>query len=92
MHIKDTRTVADPRVSELIKSGAKRARIPLQTSILKRGATDTYTIQTARAGVPSGGVSIPCRYIHSPSEMVDVNDLENSVKLLVALLSRAVKL
>jgi putative aminopeptidase FrvX len=92
VHIKDVYTVADPRVSEWIKAGAKRARIPLQTSILTRGGTDAYTIQTAGPGVPSGGVSIPCRYIHSPSEMVDVNDLENSVKLLVALLSKGVKL
>ena len=92
VHIKDVYTVADPRVSNWIKAGAGRAKIPLQTSILNRGGTDAYTIQTARAGVPTGGVSIPCRYIHSPSEMVDVNDLENAVKLLVALLSRAVKL
>ena len=92
VHIKDTRTVADPRVTEWIKAGAKKAGIPLQTSILTVGATDTYTIQTSRAGVPSGGISIPCRYIHSPSEMVDVRDLENSVKLLVALLSKGVKL
>lgn len=92
VHIKDTRTVADPRVSEWVKRGAKKAGIPLQTSILTRGATDTYTIQTSRAGVPSSGIGIPCRYIHSPSEMVDINDLENSVKLLTALLSKEVKL
>jgi endoglucanase len=92
VHIKDTGSIADPRVTAWIKKAAKRARIPLQTSILRRGYTDAYTIQTSRAGVPSAGISIPCRYIHSPSEMVDVFDLTDTIKLIVALLSRPVEL
>ncbi|MFN2145316.1 MAG: M42 family metallopeptidase, partial [Anaerolineales bacterium] len=59
VHIKDVGTIADPRVTDWIKKGAKRARIAVQTSILTRGYTDTYTIQTSKAGVPSGGISIP---------------------------------
>ena len=39
-----------------------------------------------REGVPAGCISIPCRYIHSPSEMVDYSDVENAVNLLVELL------
>jgi len=92
IHIKDARTLADPQVSQWIKNGAKQAKIPYQTSILTFGATDVYTIQTSRAGVPSGGISIPCRYVHTPSEMVDVNDVENSIKLLTTLLSNSIKL
>ncbi len=91
VHIKDVGTIADPRVTEWIKKGAKRSRIAVQTSILTRGYTDTYTIQTSKAGVPSGGISIPCRYVHSPSEMVDVSDLNETVKLLVALLIKPIK-
>jgi len=92
IHIKDARTLADPQVSQWIKNGAKQAKIPYQTSILTFGATDVYTIQTSRAGVPSGGISIPCRYVHTPSEMADVNDVENSIKLLTILLSNSIKL
>ncbi|MFN2283740.1 MAG: hypothetical protein ACK2UQ_04910 [Anaerolineae bacterium] len=33
--------------------------------------------------MPSGCVSIPCRYVHSPSEMVDEADVENAIALLV---------
>ena len=44
-------------------------------------------IQTSRAGVPAGCVSVPTRYIHTPSEMVDFGDVQNAVKLLVAALS-----
>jgi len=49
-------------------------------------------IQRTHAGVPAGCLSIPCRYIHSPSEMVDRDDVENSVKLLVGLLGKPVSL
>jgi len=40
----------------------------------------------------AGNISIPCRYVHSPSEMVDFDDMQNTVKLLVALLSKEIKL
>lgn len=90
--IKDGGMIADPRVVAWMEKGAKRAKIPFQREILIGGSTDARAIQLSRAGVPSGCVSIPCRYIHSPSEMVDLNDVKNSVKLLVHLLERPVKL
>lgn len=92
IHIRDAGVLADPRISAWIENGAKKAKIPFQISILPFGTTDNYTIQTSGAGVPVGGVSIPCRYIHSASEMVDLGDLENSAKLLAYLLSNPVKL
>ena len=49
-------------------------------------APASSAIQMARAGVPAGCLSIPCRYVHSPSEMVDYGDVQNAVKLMVALL------
>jgi endoglucanase len=54
--------------------------------------TDARAIQMARAGVSAGCLSVPTRYVHSPSEMVDTGDVQNSVKLLVALLSAPVNL
>jgi len=42
--------------------------------------------------VPSGCISIPTRYVHSPSEMVDYSDVQNSVKLLTALLNTKIDL
>lgn len=92
VHIKDTGSLADPRVSHWIRQGAKKAKIPYQTSILERGYTDTYTIQTSGAGVPTGGISLPCRYVHTPSEMVDIRDIENAAALIVHLLSNPVNI
>ena len=92
IHLKDPFTLSDPRVIAWIQKGAKRSKIPYQTSILTIGKTDAYTIQTSFTGVPTCGLLIPCRYIHSPSEMVDINDVLNITKLLVTLLSNPIKL
>ncbi|HPO58642.1 MAG TPA: hypothetical protein PLV53_07330 [Anaerolineaceae bacterium] len=75
-----------------MEAGAKKHEIPYQMEVLEAGSTDAMVIQVARAGVPSGCVSIPCRYIHSPSEMVDYRDVQNAVRLLVALLSEPIEL
>jgi tetrahedral aminopeptidase len=60
--------------------------------VLEGGTTDARAIQVARAGIPVGCLSVPCRYIHSPSEMVDYNDVQNSVALIVELLRNPVEL
>lgn len=51
--------------------------------VLERGTTDAAAMQLVRSGVPSGCLSIPCRYIHTPSEMVDGDDVEMAVRVLV---------
>jgi tetrahedral aminopeptidase len=71
---------------------AEQNDIPYQLEVLEGGTTDARAIQLVHAGVPVGCLSIPTRYIHSPSEMVDYEDVQNSVKLLAALLSAPVEL
>lgn len=90
--VKDAGMLADPRVVNWMVETAQKAKIPYQLEILERGGTDARAIQLTRAGVPAGCLSIPCRYVHSPSEMVDLGDIENAVKLLVELLSKPVSL
>jgi len=90
--IKDAGSLADPRVIQWMTSTAEKAKIPYQMEILEFGGTDARAIQLTRAGVPAGCLSIPCRYVHSPSEMVDLGDVENAVKLLLALISQPVNL
>jgi endoglucanase len=90
--VKDSRMLADPRVVNWMVEIAQKEKIPYQLEVLERGSTDASAIQLTRAGVPTGCLSIPCRYVHSPSEMVDLGDVENAVKLLVALLSNSINL
>lgn len=90
--VRDGGMIADPRVVNLMVEAAGKARIPYQLEILEAGTTDARMMQITRAGVPAGCISIPCRYVHSPSEMVDFDDVQNAVKLLVALLEHPIKL
>jgi endoglucanase len=90
--VQDSGVIADPRLRNLMVRRAKEARIPYQLEVLTAGTTDMAAIQLAREGIPAGCISIPCRYVHSISEMVDVNDIQASVDLLVALLSHPIEL
>lgn len=90
--VRDSSFIADPRVVDWMAKTAKAADIPYQMEVLEAGGTDGRSIQLARAGVPAGCLSIPCRYIHTPSEMVSRMDVENAIRLLVELLSHEVKL
>jgi endoglucanase len=90
--IRDAGALSDPRVVQWMIRVAEKNKIPYQREVLLFGGTDAQAIQTTRAGVPSGCLSIPARYVHSPSEMVDYADVQNSVKLLTALLRTKVDL
>ncbi len=90
--VKDSGMIADPRVVDWMVRTAQSADIPYQLEVLERGSTDARAIQLSRAGVPAGCLSIPCRYVHSPSEMVDFADVEHALHLLTALLSQPIEL
>lgn len=90
--VRDGGMLSDPRLVDWMVRAAETARLPYQLEILLGGTTDARAIQLTRAGVPTGCLSIPCRYIHSPSEMVDYNDVENAVRLMLELLSHPMDL
>ena len=84
--IMDRGLIAHPDVVEALEAAAAKAGVPCQREILLGGSTDAAAIHKSRAGVPSGVISLPCRYVHAPCEMVDLNDLEGAVRILLALL------
>lgn len=90
--IKDGGMLSDPRLVEVMVQCAKQLNIPYQLEILLGGTTDAKAMQISKAGMPASCVSIPTRYVHSPSEMVDFNDVENAVKLLTKLISEPINL
>lgn len=92
LKVRDQGMLADPRVVNWLAVTAQKAGIPYQLEVLEMGSTDARAIQLTRAGVPAGCISVPCRYVHSPSEMVDYNDVHNAVLLLLALLQGPVQL
>ncbi|MDY6826993.1 MAG: M42 family metallopeptidase [Bacillota bacterium] len=86
--VKDSSILCHPRVRQLMVETAKKNDIPYQMEVLERGGTDAGAIHLSREGVPSGAISIPCRYVHSPSEMIDLKDAANAVEVLVKLLTK----
>ena len=74
-----------PKLFELLAETAEREGIDHSIAASGRWtATDADAYQVSRAGIPTGLVSIPLRYMHSPVEMVDLGDVEATVQLLVA--------
>ena len=90
--VKDSGMLAHPAVKKLLIDTAQESKIPYQLEVLLAGSTDAMAMQVSREGVPAGCVSIPERYVHSPSELVDFNDTQNAIKLLVNMLSKPIKL
>jgi putative aminopeptidase FrvX len=80
--IKDNSVICHPEVRSLLEESARILEIPYQLEVLERGGSDPGAIHIAAGGIPSGAISIPCRYVHSPVESVSIPDLENCVKLL----------
>ena len=74
----------NPTVYAWLLAAAKKANIPYQLEADPRPTgTDARAIQTGRGGVATGLISIPLRYMHTPSEVVDLEDVERCVQLLV---------
>jgi putative aminopeptidase FrvX len=90
--IQDVGMIADTRIVQWMIRTAEKNKIPYQREVLLIGGTDARAIQLTRAGVPAGCISIPVRYVHSPSEMVDYSDVQNTVRLLTAVLRTPIDL
>lgn len=80
--VMDRSVICTPAVCAALEQAAHDCGVATQREILQFGGTDTAALQKARAGVQAGAVSIPTRYIHSPSEMCAVSDVEDAAKLI----------
>ena len=90
--VRDVGMISDPQVVNWMVATAKKEKIKYQLEVLEAGTTDARTMQIARGGMLTGALSIPCRYVHSPSEVVDMSDVTLTAQLLTALLSQPIKL
>jgi putative aminopeptidase FrvX len=82
-------TSLHPLVFERLYDAAEAENIPFTLESLGKGTgTDADAIHLSRAGIPTGLISIPCRYMHSPVEMVSVADVEATARLIAAFARR----
>ncbi|MFS8639736.1 MAG: M20/M25/M40 family metallo-hydrolase, partial [Symbiobacteriaceae bacterium] len=78
-----------PRIYEALRDTARSEGIPFQEEYLPADSgTDAWFIQIAREGIPTGLVSVPLRYMHSPVELVDLGDVQEAGRLLAAWAAR----
>jgi len=89
--VADRGLITHPKVLRLLIDAAEENRIPYQLETGLPGSTDAARISLTREGVPSGVISIPTRYIHSPASMLSLEDAENAVKLTVAAIQKIPK-
>lgn len=71
-----------------MKDCAESLDIEYQLDAQLAGGTDAGAIHITRGGVPTGILSIPTRYIHTPSEMVNEKDVDGCVRILTAMLEK----
>ncbi|OQB24416.1 MAG: putative aminopeptidase YsdC [Firmicutes bacterium ADurb.Bin182] len=85
--VMDSTSIIPACVRDFIYRCAEKADIPVQNEVLRGGGTDTGAILKTKGGILAGCISIPTRYVHTPVETADMNDVENAVKLVCALLA-----
>ena len=88
--VRDSSMITSPQIKTWMAQRAEACKIPYQWEVLESGGTDSGAIHVSRGGVPSGVLSIPTRYVHSPGEILDKRDVEAAVALLTDLLENPV--
>ncbi|MDG6221795.1 MAG: M42 family metallopeptidase [Candidatus Bathyarchaeota archaeon] len=89
--VADAGLITHPKVLRLLIDSAKENKISYQLETGIRGCTDAAKIALTRDGVPSGVVSVPARYIHSPAGIINLDDVQKTVDLLVCVVKNVPK-
>ena len=82
--VMDSSVICHPEVVRALEQCARDKGIAVQRDIIRAGSTDAGPIHVTRTGVRTGGISIPCRYIHTPTELADLSDCAACVELAAA--------
>lgn len=81
--IMDRSVICHPEAVKQLEQTAQTAGVPYQREIMKDGGTDAGAIHTTRIGVRTGGISVPCRYIHTPVETAALSDIDAGIQLVI---------
>ena len=89
LKIMDGYSISHPKLVDHFRAIAEREGIAYQMEILPFGGTDAGGVQRLHGGVPAITLSIPCRYVHTPNEMVNAEDVQAAITLLARYLEEA---
>jgi endoglucanase len=90
--VADRSMLASPLVNIRLIENAKHENIPYQIKKPIFGGTNAGVIHKSRGGIPSSVVSVPCRYIHSPTSLLSMNDIFHTIKLISAFIRNPVNI
>ncbi|MHA1479040.1 MAG: M42 family metallopeptidase [Promethearchaeota archaeon] len=82
--IADKSIISSTKVNDRLVKNAEIDKIPYQFKKPMYGGTDAGKIHISREGVPSSVVSVPCRYIHSPTSLLKLDDILETIHLIDA--------
>ncbi len=89
--VHDRQTIANRRFLEFMMSVAEKYSIPYQLRRVKGGSNDYGAIHKVREGIVGGGISVPVRYIHAPAQLISLDDYQNTIRLVSAILTELAK-
>ncbi len=81
--VMDSSFIAHPAIVSALEETAKKNKISVCREVISTGGTNGAGIHTSRSGIPTGGISVPVRYIHTPNEVADMNDVSLASELLI---------
>jgi endoglucanase len=86
--VSDSGLITHPKILRWLLDTAEEEKIAIQLESGLMGSTDAARITLTRQGIPSGTISIPTRYIHSPAAVLNLQDIENTAKLAMAAIQK----
>ena len=88
VNLSDRQMITDPRVLAFLRETAEANDIAYQIKTMGGGGTDGGAIHIAHEGIPTMPISAPCRYIHTPTALLNLDDYDSVLSLAKAVLRR----
>ena len=83
----DRSLICNPRFQRYVLNLAQEKGIPVQESVRKGGGNNAAAFQTEAGGCPAVVAGVPVRYVHAPNSMSAGCDMENTVRILIEILT-----
>ena len=87
--VKDAISIIQSEMKDWVEDVAKKNKIKIQFDIVSGGATDASVTPMIREGIPSIAILTPSRYLHTPTEVADMNDVKDTITLVTELVKTA---
>jgi len=84
----DATMIPNQALKSFVIETAEKERLPHQLSVVTKGGTDAGRFHVSKAGCPSLVISVPTRHIHSHTAVADLVDIDNAVKLVIAVVKK----